>query len=138
MATGTEYRLIDAPRSAFGKEHDCARCPAESLKRPVWLNGPAGAQPFGTRCAAILLGLVPEAATEPAARKALKPAQDELARQLRSERNAADERERQELAAYVLDTYGFTITQAADLHGKVPGRSPFSIVQEFHTARVAA
>ncbi|QOR55410.1 MAG: hypothetical protein SHS37scaffold145_61 [Phage 71_18] len=76
----TEYRLTDAPKHAGMRDHDCARCTAESLKRPVWLTGPVGAQAYGTRCAAIMLGLVPEATTEAAARKALKPLQDEATR----------------------------------------------------------
>lgn len=54
----SEYRRVDAPRGAEFQAHDCHRCGHPDLEQPVWLASPTGSPtPFGTDCAAILLGI---------------------------------------------------------------------------------
>lgn len=103
----TTYHLIDAPRFSEMAEHDCRRCDAESLKRPVWLSSPeTGAQAFGSRCAAILLGLIPETANAAEGRTAISRAVKAKAEAERIERQAAARAEDEAYSAWLFDTYG--------------------------------
>lgn len=89
--TNTSYRIAEAPRSAGQRNWDCCRCDHEQLRRPVFLEGPSGVLAAGVRCAAIMLGLVPETATGEEGRKALKAHTDELrAAEERTRRARAD------------------------------------------------
>ena len=72
------YRIAEAPRFAGQRNWDCCRCDHEQLRRPVFLEGPTGVFAAGTRCAAIMLGLVPDTATGEEGRKALKAHTDNL------------------------------------------------------------
>lgn len=49
------YRIVAAPKLASQYEFDCQVCEHESLKHPVFLEGPAGRFAAGTGCAAKLL-----------------------------------------------------------------------------------
>jgi hypothetical protein len=51
----TAYRLTNAPRYAGMREWDCALCGHETLKRPVFLEGPEGLVSAGTGCASVAL-----------------------------------------------------------------------------------
>ncbi len=87
----TSYRIAEAPRFAGQRNWDCCRCDHEQLRRPVFLEGPSGVFAAGVRCAAIMLGLVPETATSEEGRKALKAHTDELrAAEERTRRARAD------------------------------------------------
>lgn len=70
METNT-YRLTTRPAGTAFVAHDCKRCDAPELKRPVFVTDGNGIIAVGTRCAAILLGLVEPGTTARAAEKAL-------------------------------------------------------------------
>ena len=56
MTTATAtYRIVPAPKFSGMIDFDCAICEYETLKRPVFLVGPAGVFAAGTGCAAKLL-----------------------------------------------------------------------------------
>ena len=91
MSTSTTYQITQRPKSHIGMMPDCNRCESEALKRPVYLsqNG-QGAQAFGTHCAAVLLGLIDESASQGDARKALTKAVNEQQERDRVERIKAE------------------------------------------------
>lgn len=69
------YHLVDTPKGSDMREHDCAFCEFESLKRPVWVSNGGNAVPAGTRCAAIAMGIVAPSAKTSEAQKALRIAE---------------------------------------------------------------
>ena len=81
--TSTTYRIVPAPKFAGMKTWDCSRCGRVEV-RPVFLSDGGAALPFGSGCAARMLG---------------RPEGD--ARRVRVEADAADRAEaaRVELAA---------------------------------------
>lgn len=64
--------LAAAPRFAEQHAYTCFRCEHEELLHPVFLSD---GNAYGSRCAAIALGLVDDTATAVEASKALKVAQ---------------------------------------------------------------
>lgn len=54
-APATTYRITPAPRYAGMMSFDCARCGRVEVK-PVFLDGGEGSAPYGTGCAARMLG----------------------------------------------------------------------------------
>ena len=62
------YSPTSRPAGTFGLSFDCTRCQAETLKSPVFLlNDETGeTAPYGTGCAAVLLGWATSPATAPA------------------------------------------------------------------------
>lgn len=56
---GERYVRRDAPRGSSMQATTCARCGHEELERPVWLGveGSSTVAPYGTGCAAVLLGV---------------------------------------------------------------------------------
>lgn len=88
------YHLVDAPKQVGMRDHDCAFCEYESLKRPVWVSNGGNAVPAGTRCAAIAMGIVPANAKTGEAQKALRLAE--------KAKYAAEEAVRD--AAYVIES----------------------------------
>jgi hypothetical protein len=55
----TNMIRVDAPARSSMTAHTCARCGHEELARPVWLaeRGSNNTAPYGTGCAAHLLGI---------------------------------------------------------------------------------
>lgn len=76
----SNYRITDRPAGTAFVAHDCRRCDAPELKRPVFLTDGTGIIAVGTRCAAIMLGLVDAGATTRAADKAITAHRADLAR----------------------------------------------------------
>jgi hypothetical protein len=80
------YRLTNRPAGTAFVAYDCRRCEATELKRPVFVTDGTQTIAAGTRCAAILLGLVNETATTSEADRAIRSMRAE-----ESQKNAADE-----------------------------------------------
>lgn len=66
------YRLTNRPAGTAFVAHDCKRCDAPELKRPVFVTDGARTIAVGTRCAAILLGLVDETASTSESDRAIR------------------------------------------------------------------
>lgn len=72
MTTTARLTIAPAPKFASAYAFTCCRCDHEELLHPVFLSD---GRAYGTRCAAIMLGLVAETATTTEARRALKAAE---------------------------------------------------------------
>ena len=59
METNSTYARTEAPKHSDFIAHDCARCGHEELAHPVWIaeRGSNNPRPYGTGCAAHLLGI---------------------------------------------------------------------------------
>ena len=80
------YRITNRPAGTRFVSYDCHRCEHEGLKNPVFLEDTTGnTSSFGTHCAAVLLGLVPETATRSEAEKAIKTARQQKADKARQD-----------------------------------------------------
>lgn len=77
--TTTTYRIAPAPKFAQFSSWDCSRCGRSEVK-PVFLSGPDGIAPYGTGCAAKLLGYakVDRVRTEFNAIQAAEDAREEM------------------------------------------------------------
>lgn len=95
----TNFKMIEAPKDAHLREHDCKICGHERLRKPVWLQSVEDGVhfPAGARCAAIALQLVPATAKQKEAEKALKPVAERIAAEARA---AAYEEHKREAAAW--------------------------------------
>lgn len=104
------YRLAPAPHAAGMRSWDCCRCEHEELRRPVFLAGPGGVVAAGTRCAAVMLGLAPDTATDAEARKVLRPVVAEFEESQRKAHRAA-------MYAKTADWHAWLETNAPGLPG---------------------
>jgi len=87
----TEYQITQRPKSHIGMRPDCQRCESQALKNPVYLTTDGiGATPYGTHCAAVLLGLIEDTDSQAAARKALTAAVNRQREIERTERIKAE------------------------------------------------
>lgn len=123
--TRRHYKVLGTTEDGDG----CHCCGRTNLKVYVAMEPVEGGPVvlFGTTCAAKMEKVTVKEIRDEV--KAVEAAAREAARQARQ---AAAAIEDAAFKAWVLETYGLAIDQTSDLWGKVEGKTPFQIRQEFN------
>jgi hypothetical protein len=121
------YKVLGTTEDADG----CFCCGRTNLKVYVAMEDlvDGGLAYFGTTCAAAM-----EKVTEKVIRAEVKAVEAEKAAAVAAEKRAASEARSAAFLAWVAETHGVHAQQESDLWGKVEGKSPFNLLQDFHAA----